>query len=592
MASDSHTAPAGRARGLARLLSLVVPAALTAACAATDRSFPLRAPVWRDPDLTPVTAPCHRAPDKKDPAHVSCAPDVRDATLIWDGLDNLLFRPASEALGVVTGGESIDVNSLDEVPDSSWFTNRIGVRPLGLEELDLGACAPSQVLDGTDAADGTWVVDKGKTGGSTSGFRVNVPGKGKYLFKADDLDTPEHSSAAQAIGGRVLYAAGYFTACEQVVLFRPSVLKLAPGLRSKHNFGGEQDFDAKALDAIVEHLPRQGPFVRMVASAWLPGYNVGAFRFEGARDDDPNDVVPHEDRRELRGLRLLAAWLDRHDTRAGNTVDMWMAERGAPDGSPGHVVHNQIDTSEALGSTWDWEPISVRLGRSYVVDWGDLAGDFVSLGARRRAWETVRRTPGQEFFAYYNVEDFDPEAWKNEYPVASFSRMTERDGAWMARILARFTPELVGGLALSGRLTDPRRTAYLRSVLDGRLERILGRYLTRLSPIADVRVEAPSRVCGVDLAEWRGLRAPDRFRYAARIVPGGQWLPVERRAGGQVCAVLPHVVADGRATPDDSPERYVRVRVDDGVASGALLVHLYDLGPVRGYVLAGLERPE
>ena len=36
----------------------------------------------------------------------------------------------------------------------------------------------------------------------------------------------------------------------------------------------------------------------------------------------------------------------------------------------------------------------------------------------------------------------------------------------------------------------------------------------------------------------------------------------------------------------------MRVRIDDGVAQGALVVHLYDLGPSRGYFLAGFERAE
>ena len=110
-------------------------------------------------------------------------------------------------------------------------------------QIELGACTPDRLLDGTTAGDGTWIIDKGKGDGSTDGFRVDIPGHGKYMFKADDTDTPEHSSAAQTVGAKVYYATGYYTTCEQVVYFRPSALKLTPGLHWEHNFGEEETFD-------------------------------------------------------------------------------------------------------------------------------------------------------------------------------------------------------------------------------------------------------------------------------------------------------------------------------------------------------------
>jgi hypothetical protein len=460
---------------------------------------------------------------------------------------------------------------------------------MGLEELITGACSASQILP-DEAPDGSWVVDQGKDNGSTPGFRVNIAGKGKFLFKADDQKQPERATGASVIGAAAYNAVGFFTSCEQIVYFRPAMLKLTPGLHSADNSGLERPFDQAALQRILNSAPRRGDRVRMQASAWLQGRLIGPFRYEGTRSDDPNDVIAHDDRRELRGGRLLAAWLDHFDAREQNSMDVWFADsRDRPDSSPGHVRHYYLDTSDCLGSEWEWDGVSRRMGYSYLLDWGDIVLDFGTLGIPRRRWDNAKRTPGREKFGYFNAEDFSAEGWKNEYPNPAFSRMTERDGAWMARILARFTPPMVRALAGMGEFSDPGDTAFLASVLEGRLQKILARYLTRLSPLADVHVDDGERLCAVDLADQNGLRPASDFRYAARLAPDRD-LPVAR-SGSQVCVTLPHVAGDG-GPADDAPERYVILSIGDGVASGPLRAHLYDLGPRRGYALAGIERPE
>ncbi|HXX66848.1 MAG TPA: hypothetical protein VEK07_06690 [Polyangiaceae bacterium] len=571
--------------GLLACLSLV-------ACAAGDPRFPLQGPVWVDTDLRPVYARCRKAPTPADPRHVACAPEPYDAPILWDGADNMFFRPLSEILGVVTPGESVNVNSVDELPNSSWFTNRLGVRPVTLDELRMNSCSKEQLLDPDHAPDHSWLIDKGKDSGSTPGFRMTVPGKGKYMVKVEAIGLPERQVAASVIGEALYYVVGYNSTCEQALFVRPSIFELKPGLVARQgNFGDLYSFDQKALDALFAKSSHHGSLLRISASAWVPGYVLEQFRYEGTRSDDPNDIVPHEDRRELRAARVLASLIDHFDSREGNSLDSWLPDvPGAPaDSSPGHVVHFQMGTSAALGSVWDWEPLSRRLGYSYVVDWADMGADFATLGANKRVWERVEKIPGRETFGYFDVEHFDPERWKNEYPNPAFGRMTERDAAWMARILARLTPEMIRTLVEMARFADPANTEYLEHVLSGRLAKILERYLTRVSPIGNVRVEGRERVCGVNLAEWRRLREPAQFRYAARMV-GGSWLAVERRPGAEVCVALPHVASDG-GRPDAAAERYVRVRIEDGVARGPLVVHLYDLGPTRGYFLVGLERP-
>jgi hypothetical protein len=587
----------------ANRVTIIVLGSCVAACASGDHRFPLREPVRHDNDLASVRVPCHEEATAKDPHHRSCAPAAYASPLYWDGADNLFFRPMSEALGVVTSGESVDVNSLDEVPDSAWFVNRIGARSMSIAELRLGACTPEQILDPDQAADGTWVIDKGKNEGSTPGFRVVVPGKGKYMFK---LDAPadeqaERMAAASTISSAIFHAVGYFISCERVVYVRPSVFKLLPGLTMKENFQPEKPFDQRALDAVLAGATKRNGLVRINASAWIDGHAIGPARFHGTRSDDPNDVIPHEDRRELRGMRVLAAWLARYDSREANSLDTWIADRSKhDDSSPGHVVHYQLDVSETFGSLafardtnpqngLSWDPMDRRLNSSYFVDWGDFGRDFVTLGLAVRPWERAYIAPGHELFGYYNADHFDAEKWKPMYPNVAFSRMSERDGAWMARILARFTPEMVRVLALLGDFSEPRVTNYFEGLVEKRLERVLERYLTRLSPIADVRVEDGNRLCAVDLAERRGVLGAERFHYAARWSDGVP-LTVVRRPGGAICIALPHVARDDGA-PDDSKSRYVRAIVEDSVARGPLVAHLYDLGPKRGFRLVGLERP-
>lgn len=95
------------------------------------------------------------------------------------------------------------------MPDSSWFSNRLGFRTVGLDELRTNGCSAQQLLDPDHAPDGSWLIDEGKTSGSTPGFRIKVAGKGKYLVKVEATGLPERQVAATMIGEAVYYAAGY-----------------------------------------------------------------------------------------------------------------------------------------------------------------------------------------------------------------------------------------------------------------------------------------------------------------------------------------------------------------------------------------------
>jgi hypothetical protein len=373
------------------------------------------------------------------------------------------------------------------------------------------------------------------------------------------------------------------------VYFSKSMLKLKPGLTIKANVGPEKKFDDKLLDEILNASQKRGDHFRAAASRWLPGESLGPFGYEGKKSDDPNDVIPHEMRREMRGARLFAAWMNHFDSREQNTMMTWMPAPGKPAGN-GHIQHWIIDIGDSFGSTWTVDGFSRRHGQAYIMDFRWIGADFISLGIPQRPWDKAHFSEGVEDFGYFNAENFDPTEWKGEYANPAFQSMTERDGAWMARIIARFERPHVEAAIRAGDLTNPVHSAFLIDVMMKRRAIILNRYFSKLSPLADVHVEKDT-LCAVDLARKTGTYS--KFAYVTDVQRGIG--PRERTwstqgDAGRTCVSVPSRAPDS-GPADDASSRYVVVEVKNGSAEGPLRAHLYDLGPKRGLRLVGIERP-
>jgi hypothetical protein len=87
---------------------------------------------------------------------------------------------------------AVNVNTLGEVPDSSWFTNRIGARRVTIDEIVRG---PNQ-LDRLDITD--WVIVQGKNTGRQAGFRAvsaSDPTGRVYQIEFDPREHPEMASS-------------------------------------------------------------------------------------------------------------------------------------------------------------------------------------------------------------------------------------------------------------------------------------------------------------------------------------------------------------------------------------------------------------
>lgn len=544
-----------------RGLALLVVAAT--ACGGSTRWFPAQEPLWRDPDQQPF--------DRE--------PDEYESPFAWDAANQTVFRPVSRFFAVDPAGEAVNVNALDEVPSSSWFQNRIGRFGLTPEAAAKGPCT-TPLPDRT----GPWLVTAAKPNGFNPGFFMKASDGKRYLVKFDGVVEGMRPTAADVIGTRLFHAAGYFVPCNRVVYFDRAILKIDSKAKSENERGEKVRLEDKDLDRVFSKALRlaDGRY-RATASLFVEGKPLGPWTYEGRRADDPNDVINHEDRRELRGLEVMAAWLAWFDTREQNTMATWVN-----DGKTGYVRHYLLDVGNAYGSIWEPPMMGRRIGHSYYLDVPYVLEDLVTLGAIERPWDRARFGRTGNVFSYFRVEDFAPDRFRPGYPNPAFVRKSERDSAWMARIVARFSDEHLRAIVRTGLLL-PDFESRLLEVLIGRRDAVLRRYLTRLSPLAwpDVR---GAELCLEDLALSAKIVPLEDRRYAARAWIGRSFAPApmaRTRWGSQsrVCVPLPPAEAGSPLLVD------VTAGARDGSSTFPARVHLYALGD-RRYRVVGLERPD
>ena len=242
-----------------------------------------------------------------------------------------LFHPVRlvRQAGTWFGGDitcaASDVNALDEVIASSWFTNRIGLFPMTPAEVARGAAAG----EGPDRS-APWRITRAKSEGVTPGFNIEDAQGHTYVLKFDPACCPGGASAAGAISGRLLHAAGYNVPADFAVTFRRGDVVLGPGVMLTDAEGRRRPMTEADVDTLLSRvMPLPDGSYPAAASRFLPGRPLGPFDWKGRRDDDPTDRVNHENRRELRGLRMICAWIAHFDMKQHNTLDMWVEERAA-----------------------------------------------------------------------------------------------------------------------------------------------------------------------------------------------------------------------------------------------------------------------
>lgn len=481
----------------------------------------------RDPDRAPIPRPASVSENMYwDRIELSLLYQVqKPLNLNWTA------RKVGRALGVAEADEADNVNVMDEPPHSSWYTRRHYYRRMSPADLARGP----NTQDTTGAAagpdpSGTWTVTSGKFEGASRGFVVEDARGDTYLLKLDGIDYPELASSAEVISTKIFYAAGYFVPQNTIAYLDPENLTIDAAAEVRAG-NGTRPMTRRDIQAMLDGSPRRADgSVRVLASKYVDGRPIGPFNFLGTRSDDPNDRVRHEERRELRGLRVISSWLNDADRRAANTLNVYT--------DAGYIKHYLLDMGSTLGANASGihQPIH---GQAYMIDQRIIPKALLRLGTFRFPWWHVDPTPRYPSVGYFRAEVFRPGAWVPTYPNPAFEKMTRRDAFWGAKIVMAFRDADLRAIVATAHLSNPDAEAYLLRVLRERRDAIgrywfarinpLDRFRIHEAPVATRRTDTPASQAAFalrfdDLAVTGGLVDATDRRYTARWFHNGDAL--------------------------------------------------------------------
>jgi hypothetical protein len=405
-----------------------------------------------------------------------------------------------------------------------------------------------------------------------------------WFIKFDPPGYRAMSTGTEIVVAKLFWALGYYLPEVHLAVLRPDELEIDEKARITPPSGNRRPFKQSDIRTLLAKAHREpdGSY-RVIASKALEGQPLGGFRFYGTRSDDPNDVVPHEHRRELRAYGTFAAWVNHVDSKSINTLDTLIEQGGRR-----VVRHNLLDFGSTVGSAgvYPREPFE---GSEYLVEGKKTLAGMPTFGLYIKGWRTVPLHRARSVGAFpRDNSDWDPEKWKPRYANSAFRSARLDDKFWAAQRLHHFTDETLKAVTSVGQFNDPRSEEMLAKFLIDRRDAIVRRYLTAVNPIIDVQLTAPATLTFKNAAVDAGL-SPAPTEYVV------QWLRFDNATGETAAIGTTNAAGTSVAAPPNLPSTsgsYVRAEIaaKGGAESGATPVHAYLRREAGGWKLVGFER--
>jgi len=391
---------------------------------------------------------------------------------------------------------SQNANTLGEVPDSPWFTNRHGRHRMTLEDLVAGpgnSDPPSR--------DAPWRVLTVKPYGDRTGILIADADNTVYLLRFDRKGHRELQTGAAMVSGKFYYAAGYNVLENYLVDFGRDDLVIAEGAEEITSIGDLRDLLPEDIDNFLKGVDGdEERGYRAIATRAPYRKILGNYQFYGTRSDDPNDIVQHEHRRDLRGMWVLHAWLGNDQFSPASTL-----EAVATDGDVQYIKRYITDFFKTLGAG-EKGPKEARDGNEYRFNLNTALKNVARMGVVWPGWaqESYPRVRG---IGRFGGEAFDADSWTADTHFVTWANRLPDDIYWGAKLVMSFTDEEIRAIVNTGGYSDPRAPQWISEALIKRRDEIGRDFFSHVLPLDNFRV-ADGRLEFDDLMVVYGFAEP------------------------------------------------------------------------------------
>ncbi len=297
-----------------------------------------------------------------------------------------------------------------DVPNSAFFTR-----------TEIASYTPERLIQeiADTAPVGNITITKEKTDGTSEGFFGKDERGVEYIFIFDPPFNPEMQTSAEHIGSTLVRVLGW---------------RVPKTVVCKVTGTGNPHYDGRRATATVA--------VKKYSGRWT---------YRTVRD-----------RREVRSLTTVAAWL--------NNVDQTEHNTGISQPAPGVFAYHVWDYGCSLGS-FTFRPKWPRLGWQYLFD--PLCKPIAELFGPpwEKCFEVTSASVG-----YFN-DNFDPDRWGPFYPNLAFEDATFADRRWAAKRIAKISDDQIRTIVDSANYSHASDAEHMIATLIARRDRVTSQYL-------------------------------------------------------------------------------------------------------------------